>query len=143
LKKYELEIRGKTYQVEVSAEPGHRFRVKVGDEEYVVELKSVQVESKSAPSLGTPQVVRHQMSFDTEVAGELIIRAPIPGVVKKILVKAGDEVKEGDIVAVIEAMKMENNIISNANGIVKEVMVREGEPVKLHQALISLKVKEE
>jgi len=143
VKRYDLEINGKRYLVEVEAEPGHRFRVLVNDQEFIVELKSVQRERPLSSQTFTPLVVRHQVSQESEVAGEMIIRAPIPGVVKKVLVKEGDEVGEGDILAVIEAMKMENNIISSTSGIVKEVKVREGEPVKLHQVLIILKVKEE
>ena len=143
MKRYDLEINGKRYLVEVEAEPGHHFRVQIGDQEFVVEVKSVQRERTDTFSSQIPQVVRHQVSMEDEVAGQLIIRAPLPGVVKKILVKEGEEVSEGDILAVIEAMKMENNIVSSTSGIVKEVKVRQGETVKLHQVLIILKVKEE
>jgi len=140
LKIYELEINGKSYKVSVEAKPGHKFRVRVNDEEVWVELKSVQRERAVIETAEPPSVVRRQVSIDTTKAGELVIRAPIPGEVRKILVKPEERVKQGDILLVIEAMKMENNIVSSAGGVVKEVMVQEGEVVKYNQPLISLKV---
>ena len=140
MKIYELEINGKSYKVSVEAEPGHKFRVRVNDEEVWVELKSVQRERAVIETAEPPSVVRRQVSIDTTKAGELVIRAPIPGEVRKILVKPEERVKQGDILLVIEAMKMENNIVSSAGGVVKEVMVQEGEVVKYNQPLISLKV---
>ncbi len=139
MKIYEIEINGKDYRVEVESEPGHIFKVAVNGREYRAELKSVQCNRPDA-SGESPTVVRQQISEGNEVAGLLTIRAPIPGEVRKVMVKPGDTIKEGDIVLVIEAMKMENNIVSSAPGRVKEVLVKEGELVKLNQALASLEV---
>jgi len=100
----------------------------------------VQRERAVIETAEAPSVVRRQVSIDTSKAGELVIRAPIPGEVRKILVKPEARVKQGDTLLVIEAMKMENNIVSSAGGIVKEVMVQEGDVVKYNQPLISLKV---
>lgn len=141
MKIYDLEINGKSYQVEVDAEPGHTFKVVVNGKELRVELKSVQ-RGRSIASEESPVVVRQQVSMESELAGMVTIRAPIPGEVRKILVKPGDLLKEGDIVLVIEAMKMENNIVTSHSGRVKEVFVKEGETVKLNQALVSLEIKE-
>ncbi|MDD5922657.1 MAG: biotin/lipoyl-binding protein, partial [Eubacteriales bacterium] len=58
------------------------------------------------------------------------IGANIPGNIVKVLVKAGDAVEENQPVAVIEAMKMETNIISTVSGTVKEILVKEGQQVK-------------
>jgi biotin carboxyl carrier protein len=139
LKVYEFEIGGKSYQVEVEAEPGHVFKVKVDGKELQVELKSVHYD-QAAPASETPLVVRQQISAGSEIAGLLTIRAPIPGEVKKVAVKLGEVIGEGDMVVVIEAMKMENNIVSSAAGKVKEILVKEGQNVKLNQALVSLEV---
>jgi len=140
VKIYELDINGKTYRVEVESEPGHIFKVKVNEKELTVELKSIHF-AKEQSSSETPLVVRQQISAESDIAGIQTIRAPIPGEVKKVLVKTGDIVKEGDILLVIEAMKMENSIVSSVTGTVKDIFVREGEVVKLNQALVSLEVK--
>lgn len=64
------------------------------------------------------------------------IKAPMPGLVLNILVQAGDVVKKGDGVIVLEAMKMENNLKSPADGIVKKIAVQKGNAVEKGQVLI-------
>ncbi|MBR4147051.1 MAG: ATP-grasp domain-containing protein [Bacteroidales bacterium] len=64
--------------------------------------------------------------------------APMPGKVVKINVKEGDEVQEGTIMIVVEAMKMENNIIATAKAKVKKILVTEGEMVDNKMQLIEL-----
>ncbi|HPD64259.1 MAG TPA: acetyl-CoA carboxylase biotin carboxyl carrier protein subunit [Bacteroidia bacterium] len=63
------------------------------------------------------------------------VKAPIPGKIFKILVKNGDEVKKGDYVIVIDAMKMENNIEAPKSGKIKEIKVSIGEMVDVGQVL--------
>lgn len=67
------------------------------------------------------------------------IGASIPGNILKVLVKEGDSIKEGDSLAVIEAMKMETNIISPVSGLVESIFVKEAQQVKSGQLLIKLK----
>jgi len=66
------------------------------------------------------------------------ITSPIPGRVVALKVKAGDRVREGDVLLVIEAMKMENEIRAPRDGRVKEVMVQEGSSVSVGQPLLVL-----
>jgi pyruvate carboxylase len=70
---------------------------------------------------------------------KLEIGASIPGTVLKVLVKEGESVKEGQSLAVIEAMKMETNIVASSNGVVEKVAVKEGAQVKTGQLIIKLK----
>ena len=65
-----------------------------------------------------------------------VLRALIPGKVMNILVKPGQEVKEGELVIILEAMKMENEIISPRSGIVSEITVSEGENVEKDQVML-------
>jgi biotin carboxyl carrier protein len=60
----------------------------------------------------------------------------MPGLVIKVLVSPGDRVAAGDVVVVLEAMKMENEICSPKDGTVREVRVRAGESVQQSQALV-------
>lgn len=69
---------------------------------------------------------------------EMEIGASIPGNVMKLLVKEGDEVAENQVVAILEAMKMETNIQSPAAGMVEGIPVKEGQQVKAGQLLIKL-----
>ena len=64
--------------------------------------------------------------------------ASIPGNIIKILVNTGERVKEGQSLAVIEAMKMETNIVAVIEGIIEEVYVSEGQPVKTGELLMKI-----
>lgn len=69
----------------------------------------------------------------------LEIKAPMPGLVLNVLVKENDEIKKGDSLLILEAMKMENILKSSSDGIVKEVKVLKGDKVEKNQLLISFK----
>ncbi|MCX6013778.1 MAG: biotin/lipoyl-binding protein [Chloroflexi bacterium] len=63
------------------------------------------------------------------------IEAPMTGKIVDVQVKAGDKIKEGDTVVMLESMKMENPIMSPVNGIVKEVKVSKGHTVKAEELI--------
>ena len=68
------------------------------------------------------------------------IEAPMPGKVVKVCVKAGDKLKAGDIVVVLEAMKMQSNYKVTSDCTVKEVLVNEGDSVEANQVMVKLDV---
>jgi pyruvate carboxylase subunit B len=70
--------------------------------------------------------------------GEGTVIAPMQGLIVKVPVKAGDDVKLGDVVAVLEAMKMQNDIVTTVAGKVREVYVKEGEVVTPSQPLLAV-----
>ena len=90
----------------------------------------------SAVSTDIPPVVMPAPSLpscqapDTGGPGKGALTAPIPGVVVEIKVRKGDTVSRGDTVAVIEAMKMENEIMAGADGKIASVNVQKGESVE-------------
>ncbi len=67
------------------------------------------------------------------------VGASIPGMVSKVSVKSGDEVKENQVLAVIEAMKMETSVVARMDGVVDEVLIKENMSVKAGELLITLK----
>ena len=71
-------------------------------------------------------------------SGEGTVIAPMQGLIVKIPVKAGDEVKLGDVVAVLEAMKMQNDIVTTVAGRVSQVYVKEGDVVSPNQPLLAV-----
>ena len=71
------------------------------------------------------------------------VGASIPGAVSKVLVKKGDEVKENDVLLIIEAMKMETSVVARADGVVGEVKVEAGDSVIAGQLLMKLKEAED
>ena len=65
------------------------------------------------------------------------IKAPMPGLVLSVLVAEGDEVKKGDSLLVLEAMKMENMIKSPTDGMIKKVAIKQGDKVEKNEVLIN------
>lgn len=79
----------------------------------------------------------HSLGMDSASAKKVNdIKAPMPGMVLNVLVTEGTEVKKGDVLLVLEAMKMENMLKSPADGVVKKVAVQKGNAVEKNQLLI-------
>ena len=68
----------------------------------------------------------------------MVIKAPMQGLMVKIAVRVGDHVKLGDVVAILEAMKMQNDIVSMTSGEVTGILVSEGDVVSMNQPIISV-----
>jgi acetyl/propionyl-CoA carboxylase alpha subunit len=72
--------------------------------------------------------------------GIYVINAPMPGLVRSVNVRPGDEVERTSTVLILEAMKMENNILASAKGRVKRVLVEEGSSVEKNASLIEIEL---
>ena len=68
--------------------------------------------------------------------GSSSLNAPLPGTIVEVFVKAGDKVEAGQVVLIIEAMKMKNSIRSTVSGTVDKVLVSQGQSVAHKQALV-------
>lgn len=78
-----------------------------------------------------------QLGMDNLLSSKIkLIKAPMPGLVLNVLVASGDEVKKGDNLLVLEAMKMENMIKSPIDGIIKKVEIKQGDKVEKNTLLI-------
>lgn len=67
-----------------------------------------------------------------------IITAPIPGTIFTISVKEGDQVINGDVLLILEAMKMENEIVATKNGVIREIKVKQGASVNVGDILVTI-----
>jgi biotin carboxyl carrier protein len=74
----------------------------------------------------------------SENQGEEKILAPIPGLIGKVSVKEGDEVKQGEGLIILEAMKMENEIHADRDGTIKKILINERDSVEKDQVLLIL-----
>jgi pyruvate carboxylase subunit B len=85
-------------------------------------------------------LLRQQMQKSEESASAVVtVKAPMPGLVLKVLVKAGHTVAKGDGLVVLEAMKMENEVRAERSGVVESVMIEERGPVEKGQVLLVIK----
>ncbi|HOK41621.1 MAG TPA: biotin/lipoyl-binding protein [bacterium] len=136
MRKYNVVVNSKIYKVEVKEGYSH-LEVKVNDKVYEVKIDEI-IEPKLYVHKEAEPVLM-QTSKDIEeimpIQSKDII-CPMAGLVSKILVKVGDEVKVGQPVLILEAMKMANEIVAHLNGRVKEIKVKEGDNVNNKQLLI-------
>lgn len=153
--KYNFRINGHDYQVDVNSVEGGIADVTVNGTDYKVELADAvpapaQQAVRPAPqatftAAPAPQATAPaaQTAAQTTTAsapqgkGE-VVTAPLPGVILDIKVKVGDAVKAGQTVAVLEAMKMENEIESTASGTVTAVNAGKGDSVLEGAAIITI-----
>jgi len=85
-------------------------------------------------------VLLKQLGLDNLTANKVSeIKAPMPGLVLKVLVEENAEVKKGDNLLVLEAMKMENILKSSTDGVIKKVLIKQGDKVEKNQILIQFK----
>jgi glutaconyl-CoA/methylmalonyl-CoA decarboxylase subunit gamma len=119
--KLHIKIDGKTYEAEV---------------DIVEEEASQPAFAPYTPAPAPVQAVPAQTS--TGSANEKQYGSPVNGLVIRIGVAPGKQVEPGETLIVLEAMKMENNVIARHAGKVKCVNVAPGDPVKLHQILIEM-----
>lgn len=79
-----------------------------------------------------------QLGMDNLAANKILqVKAPMPGLVLNVLVAEGDEVKKGDSLLVLEAMKMENMIKSPTDGMIKKIAIKQGDKVEKNELLIT------
>jgi len=139
MKKFKFTIRGNDYEVEILKYEDNVAKVEVNGTQYAVEVRSEVKQSK------TPVLVRQEVPAPTrsetkikKTIGATQIKSPLPGNIMHVYVKTGDEVKKGDNLMVLEAMKMENNIQAEKDGQISAVKVHPGESVLEGDVLIEI-----
>ncbi len=132
MKDFKYTINGTQYKVEVIKENENTVELEVNGTPYVVEIeRTVKVKptiSRPAPAPVTPQGTPVVVPTKTVSSGS-VIKSPLPGVILEVNVKVGDTVKSGSKLMVLEAMKMENTIVSDHDGKVIEIKVDKGSSI--------------
>jgi biotin carboxyl carrier protein len=134
MKEYKFKINGNEYNVAINSVEGNNADVTVNGTSYQVELENAPVAAPAAtpapaqaaaPTAATPVAAPAPKPAG---AGKPVT-SPLPGVIIEVSVKVGDVVKAGQKVAVIEAMKMENEIQASQAGTVTAISVNKGDSV--------------
>jgi biotin carboxyl carrier protein len=119
-----------------------KFLIKVNSQQYEVELEEIKGSSTPKPTNGTavkqPSTNGSSSAPAPAAQGGNSISAPMPGSILKVNVKAGEAVKRGQVLLVLEAMKMENEITAPADGKVSAVKVEAGQVISAGDTLIVL-----
>lgn len=141
-------VNGKLYEVDFEAVSGqpvyslildgksHESYIARGDENWEVLLRGrlypVTVEDEREKRL------RAAAGGGVAESGEFILKAPMPGLVVAVPVSEGQEVKKGQVILILESMKMQNELKAPRDGIVQRIKVKAGESVEQKQTLLSV-----
>ena len=128
--KYKVTLNGRTYEVEVEAGKA----MLLDEYEAIVPTAPVAAPAAAPAPVAAPAAAP---AAAAPVAGEAVT-APMPGNILKVNVTAGQAVKEGDVLVVLEAMKMENEILAPKACTVKQVLVSKGATVDTGATLVVL-----
>ena len=127
--KLQIKIDGRTYAAEVE----------VLDEDESEQLPSYVPQAQNLAALpSAPRTYASAHLTEAHSADEKLYRSPVTGLVIKVNVAPGQEIKPHDVIIVLEAMKMETSVVAHHAGKVKSVSVAEGNPVKLHQVIVEV-----
>lgn len=141
-------VNDSSYQFEMQPKDAHNWVVEKDGKVYNVEVVSLDVDTKLATLRINGRKYKTQMKDEFDkllkdlglegltVKKEVNIKSPMPGLVLDVMVQPGDTIKKGDQVLVLEAMKMENIIKSQADAVVKSVKIDTGVAVEKNQVLI-------
>ena len=135
MKNFKFKLDGKDYATSVEEKEGNVVEVTVNGKAYSVELDQQVVKPAARPTI-------HKAAAPTQSpvqAGSASkINAPLPGNVTKVLVQPGQAVKKGDVLLVMEAMKMENNISAEFDCKVTKVIAQVGQTVNQGDVLVEV-----
>lgn len=152
MKQYKYTINGAQFDVTIDSIVGSKAKVEVNGIPFEVEMQGSSLVEEALPTVTTdgaapaaapaaPAATENTTAAPAAKSGPgtgTPVKAPLPGVVTKILVNEGQAVKKGDTVLVLEAMKMENNITAEADGTVSGICVSAGDSVMEGTTLITI-----
>lgn len=142
MKTYKLLINGEKFDARVLEYSGTHAKISVNGHEYYIQIEQdnpTQVPKLASQEKAVPMAPAFSSGVDSD-SGE--IKAPIPGVIASISVKEGDEVKKGQTLLILEAMKMESEIAAPIDGKIIKISIRERSPVQEGDILMIIENKD-
>ena len=123
MKRYNITVNGVTYDVAVEE----------------VEAGAAFVPATPVAPAAAPAPVAPKAAAPAAVAGGATVNSPMPGTILDVKVSVGQSVKKGDVICVLEAMKMENDIPAPQDGVIASINVQKGSGVAANDVLATLK----
>jgi biotin carboxyl carrier protein len=136
MKRFKFTIRGNEYETEIIKLKGLNALIEVNGTRYEVELQK----PKARPVISIKKPVATGQGPKEEKNPLYAVKAPLPGVVMNVFVREGDKVQKDDKLLIYEAMKMENVIKSDKEGIIKSVKVKASDTIIQDQVLIEIEM---
>lgn len=143
MKKYTIKVNGNDYTVKIKNVEDKLVSLTVNDVLYEVEVEGL---ATNPTRMSTKEVQTPVLQSSEPVVKPVVtsgtahpLRSPLPGVVLELLVKEGDSVKTGQTLLILEAMKMENNIGADRDGVIEKINAHKGDAVLEGDVLLTIK----
>mgnify|MGYP003624162050 CR=1 FL=1 len=140
MKNFTFKINENSYSVKIVSQENNTIDLEVNGTSYSVKMKE-EIKTSKTPTLvrkPTKAAAVEPIKVNPSSSSKTKISAPIPGVILSLNVKVGDTIKENHLVLVLEAMKMENSIVSEKPGVVTAVNVKVGQQVLQGEVMVEL-----
>ena len=151
MNKYQYKVQGVDYEVEIEEVEGNIAKVNVNGIPFEVELQK-PINAAKHPNMTRPKVEAPKAAAPTPppaapaapaqpaapAGAGTPIKAPLPGTITEVKVQVGQQVNVGDVVLVLEAMKMQNNIEAEYAGTVTAITVKQGDTVMEGSVLLTI-----
>ncbi len=125
---YKVTLNGKVFEVEVEQ----------GEATLLAEYEANLPETSSTPAPIESEPQSKPVSSAPSGASDKAVKSPLPGVINAVKVSVGQAVKKGDVLVILEAMKMENEITAETNGKVSKIFVNKGATVETGAPLVEI-----
>ncbi|MCR5270791.1 MAG: biotin/lipoyl-binding protein [Prevotella sp.] len=154
MKTYQYKVKGIDYKVEIAEVEGNIAKVNVNGIPFEVELQK-PINAAKHPQMNTPKVVAPQPAAAPKTAtpagataaaeqparpqsAGVAVKSPLPGTITDLKVQVGQHVNVGDVVIILEAMKMQNNIEAEVAGEITSITVKPGDTVMEGAVLMTI-----
>lgn len=129
MKKFNFKIRGNKYSVHIKSIENNIAQIEVNGTAYEVELEQ-EVKPSKTPTLIRKVVHSKAENIEKKEGGASTpVKAPLPGKILQVKVSVGNKVKKGDVLLIMEAMKMENEVMASKDGVIEAIKVNIGDNV--------------
>jgi len=140
MKNFKFTIKGHDYAVEIIKIEGTQAEIEVNGTPYLVDIHK-EVKRVETPKLVRKAVPTPKDASEIKKAPDAHLTkmlAPLPGNIIQIMVKEGDNISKGSKILIMEAMKMENDVLSEKDGIVRTIRVKAGDTVLQGDVLVEI-----
>mgnify|MGYP000907426034 CR=1 FL=1 len=135
--KKNVKIRENEFQIEIEEMPGNILRVEINGKDYFFSSDNGSMNLVDPSAL--EEAMQGEFGRESRKAASKILKSPLSGTISGVWVKEGEEVKRGQKLVTIVAMKMENELVAEGDMVIKEVRVQKDKVVNKNESLVIFK----
>ncbi len=138
MKNYSFSINGVKYDVDIQSVEGNTARLEVNGKQFIVEMHR-EIKQVKTPVIVRSHIKEASTDIERKTGGvKTEIKSPLPGIIVNIFVSKGEEVKKNQKLFSLEAMKMENEIKAERDGVIETIKIAAGQSVLQDEVVMEM-----